>query len=119
MIVKRFCLLIRVLTIGVDSFSVTLKTAGSQTVTATDTVTTSITVLASITVSASGVCELCGFWLPGSCCCRVAHSVTVTAKDHLGIRLRVMWVWLSLLRVMVRLFCLLIRVPTTMWCWFF
>ena len=41
---------------GVGSFSVTLKTAGSQTITATDTVTSSINGLQNgITVNAAGL----------------------------------------------------------------
>ena len=40
---QLFCLRMLVLTGGVGSFSVTLETVGSQSITATDTVTSSIT----------------------------------------------------------------------------
>ena len=70
---------------GVGSFSVTLETAGSQSITATDTVSSSITGSQSgITVNvASGVYfVVSGF--PGSTVPGVAHSVTVTAYDTYG-----------------------------------
>ena len=55
------------LTNGVGSFSVTLRTAGSQTVTATDTVTSSITGSATIIVTAaSGGAIHFGVSAPGS-----------------------------------------------------
>ncbi len=72
------------LTGGTGSFSVTLKTAGSQSITATDTVT-------SITGSQTGIViiaadadhfSLTGY--PSPTTAGVAHSVTVTARDAYG-----------------------------------
>ena len=67
---------------GVHSFSVTLKTAGSQSVTATDTVISSITgSQTGITVSAAGAVSFVVSGFPSSTVAGVAHTVTVTAKD--------------------------------------
>ena len=70
------------LTNGVGSFSVTLKTAGSQTITATDTVTSSITGSASVVVTAaSGGAIHLVVSAPASAVAGSSFSVTVTAED--------------------------------------
>ena len=61
----------------------TLKTAGSQTVTATDTVTASITGSATVAVSPAAA-STPGGDRPGLGHRRHAFSVTVTAKDPYG-----------------------------------
>jgi len=72
------------LTNGVGTFSVTLKTAGSQTLTATDTVTGSITgTSGGTTVSAAAATGLT-VTAPGTATAGVAFNVTVTAKDPFG-----------------------------------
>jgi hypothetical protein len=74
-----------VLSSGVGSFSVTLKTAGSQTITATDTVTSSITGFQNgITVSAAGAVSFVVSGFPSPVIAGTAGSVTVTAKDAYG-----------------------------------
>ncbi|MGD0645192.1 MAG: hypothetical protein ABSA75_09830 [Candidatus Bathyarchaeia archaeon] len=73
------------LTSGVGSFTVTLETVGSQSITATDTVTSSITgSQTGITVNiASGIYfVVSGF--PSATVAGIAHNVTVTAKDVYG-----------------------------------
>jgi hypothetical protein len=66
---------------GVHIFSTTLKTAGNQTITATDTVTGSITgVTGTITVSAAAASHL-SVTAPGSATAGTAFTVTVTALD--------------------------------------
>ncbi len=73
------------LTSGVGSFTVTLKTSGSQSITATDTVTSSITgAQTGITVNAAGATHfvVSGFSNPATA--GTASSVTVTAKDAYG-----------------------------------
>src|SRR5439155_9314416 len=63
---------------------VTLKTAGTRTVTATDTVTSSITgTSANITVSAAAASRLV-VTAPTSVTAGTAISVTVTAQDQFG-----------------------------------
>ena len=75
-----------VLTNGIGSFSVTLKTAGSQSITATDTVTSSITgsqtaiTVNAVTTPTSFVVS--GFTSPVTA--GAAGSVTVTAMDAYG-----------------------------------
>jgi hypothetical protein len=71
------------LTNGAGTFSVTLKTAGTQTVTATDTVTSSITGTSNnITVSAvAGPATHFSVSAPSSATAGTAISVTVTALD--------------------------------------
>jgi hypothetical protein len=68
---------------GVHTFSGTLKTAGSQTLTATDTVTSSITGKQVVTVNpaAASVLSVTG---PGTGTAGVAFTVTVTAQDPFG-----------------------------------
>ena len=67
---------------GVHSFSVTLKTAGSQSITATDTTTSLITgSQTGITVIAAGAVSFIVSGFPSSTVAGVAHTVTVTAKD--------------------------------------
>jgi hypothetical protein len=68
--------------VGVHFFTnaVTLKTAGSQTVTATDTVTATITGKTSIKVSAAAVDHL-KVAAPSSSTAGTAFSITVTAQD--------------------------------------
>ncbi len=69
----------------VFSGSVTLKTAGTQSVSATDTVASSITgVQAGIVVTPAVASTLVVSGIPNSYVAGVAHSVTVTAKDSSG-----------------------------------
>ncbi len=69
------------LTNGAGTFSVTLKTAGSQTLTATDTVTSSITgTSAAITVSAAAATHF-AVTAPSNATAGSAFSFTVTALD--------------------------------------
>ncbi|MFP5249397.1 MAG: beta strand repeat-containing protein, partial [Acidobacteriota bacterium] len=66
---------------GVGGFSATLKTAGSQTITATDTVNPSITgTSAAITVNAGTATKL-AVSAPGTVTTNVAFNFTVTAQD--------------------------------------
>jgi hypothetical protein len=70
---------------GVHSFSVTLKTAGSQSISATDTVTGSITgTQSAITVNpaAASTLGVSGFTNPTAA--GAAHNVTVSALDAFG-----------------------------------
>ena len=70
---------------GVHSFSVTLKTAGPQSITATDTVYSSITgsqTGISVSPAAAASFVLSGF--PSSVTAGVAGTETVTAKDAFG-----------------------------------
>ena len=70
---------------GVHNLSVTLKTAGTQSITATDTVTGTITGTQSgITVNPAGAATLTvsGFTSPTNA--GTAHNVTVTAQDAFG-----------------------------------
>ncbi len=73
------------LTNGVGSFTVTLETAGSQSITATDTVTSSIIgSQTGITVNAAGAVSFVVSGFPSPTIAGVAHSVTVTAYDAYG-----------------------------------
>jgi len=68
------------LTNGVGAFSVTLKTAGAQTIAATDTVTASITgTSGAITVSAAATATHFSVTAPGAATVGTAFNVTVTA----------------------------------------
>ncbi len=70
---------------GVHTFSVTLKTAGTQSITATDTVTGTITgTQSAITVNPAGAASytVSGFTSPTTA--GAAHNVTVTAQDAFG-----------------------------------
>jgi hypothetical protein len=70
---------------GVHTFSATLKTAGSQSLTATDTSTGSITGMQSgivVTAAAATALTLAGF--PSPTTAGVAGMVTVTARDAYG-----------------------------------
>ena len=70
---------------GVHVFPTTLKTAGSQTVTATDTVTGTITgTTSSIAVSPAATSTLALSGNPASVTAGNAASVTVTARDAYG-----------------------------------
>ena len=69
------------LTNGTGSFSVTLKTAGSETVTATDTTTSSITGSSnSITVSGAAATHF-SVTAPGTATASTPFNITVTALD--------------------------------------
>ena len=68
---------------GVKSFSVTLKTAGARTVTATDTVTAAISGSASSTVSAAAASAV-QLSAPATATAGAAFTVTATAKDAYG-----------------------------------
>jgi hypothetical protein len=70
---------------GVHSFSVTLKTAGSQSVTVTDMTTASITgTQPGITVSAAAASTLTLTGYPSASTAGVSHNFTVTAFDAYG-----------------------------------
>jgi hypothetical protein len=70
------------LTNGVGTFSATLKTAGNQTITATDTVTSSITATSNtITVSAAAATHFT-VSAPASATAGTAFSLTLTALDQ-------------------------------------
>jgi hypothetical protein len=69
------------LTNGVGTFSSTLKTAGLQSITATDTVTGTISGTASVTVSAAAATHFV-VSAPASATGNVAFSFTVTALDQ-------------------------------------
>ncbi len=70
---------------GVHVFTtgVTLKTAGTQTVTATDTATTSITGSETASVTPSGAAQF-GVSAPSTATAGVGFNVTVTAEDQFG-----------------------------------
>ena len=70
---------------GTHTFSATLKTAGTQSITATDTVTGTITgtqSAISVLSSTATTLTVSGFTTPTTA--GVAHNVTVTAKDAFG-----------------------------------
>ena len=70
---------------GTYTFTVTLKTAGSQSITATDTTTSAITgTLSGITVSPAAASQFVLSGLPSTATVGVAQTVTVTAKDPYG-----------------------------------
>ena len=71
---------------GVHTFTngVTLKTAGSKSVTATDTLTSTITGSASVTVNAAAATTLAVSGYPSPTTAGASHSFTVTAKDAFG-----------------------------------
>jgi hypothetical protein len=69
---------------GVHAFSVTLKTSGSQTVTATDTVTGSITGTTTVTVNPAAASTLLLSGLPTSTTAGTSQTVKVTAQDAYG-----------------------------------
>jgi hypothetical protein len=69
---------------GTGTFSVTLKTAGSQTVTATETVTSSITgTSGAVTVAAASATHLV-LNAPSSAYAGIPFNYVVTAKDQFG-----------------------------------
>ncbi len=70
---------------GAHTFSVTLKTAGTQSITATDTVTGTITgVQSGITVNPAGRPAAPSRASPAPTTAGAAHNVTVTAHDAFG-----------------------------------
>src|SRR5207244_5649962 len=70
---------------GVHSFSVTLKTAGAQSITAADKTTATITGTESgITVAAAAASRLAVSGFPTSATAGVAGSITATAQDAYG-----------------------------------
>ena len=70
---------------GTHTFSVTLKTAGTQSITATDTATGTITGTQSgIVVNPAGAATLTVSGFPNPTTAGVAHNVTVTAQDAFG-----------------------------------
>jgi hypothetical protein len=73
---------------GVHTFSsgVILKTAGSQTVTASDTVTSAITGSAAVTINAAAASTMTVTGFPSSTTAGVAGGFTVTLKDPYGNR---------------------------------
>ncbi len=74
-----------VLTNGVGSFSVTLKTAGSQSITATDTVTSSITgSQTGITVNAGALASFTISTITSPQTAGTAFPITITAYDQYG-----------------------------------
>jgi esterase/lipase superfamily enzyme len=72
------------LTSGSGTFSVTLKTSGHRTVTATDTVTSSITGTCPAVMVFPGAATHFVLNLPSSATAGVAFSGTVTAQDQFG-----------------------------------
>jgi hypothetical protein len=72
------------LTNGTGTFTVTLKTAGSRSITATDTVTSSITGGATVTVNPAAASTFTVTASPGTVTAGSSTSVTVTAKDAYG-----------------------------------
>jgi hypothetical protein len=66
---------------GVGTFSATLKTAGNQTITATDTVTASMTGTSGAIAVAPGAATHFGVSAPASAIGNLAFSFTVTALD--------------------------------------
>ena len=70
------------LTNGVGTFSATLKTAGSQTITATDTVTSSITGTSNTIAVSAGAATHFSVSAPASAVPGSAFSFTVTAQDQ-------------------------------------
>jgi hypothetical protein len=68
---------------GAHTFTITLRTAGSQTVTATDTLTGSITGGAAVTVIAGAATHL-AVSAPASATSGAAFTITVTALDAFG-----------------------------------
>ncbi|HTC92169.1 MAG TPA: FG-GAP-like repeat-containing protein, partial [Terriglobales bacterium] len=69
---------------GVHIFSVTLKTAGNQTITATDTVTGSITGTSSAVGTSAAAVSVLTVTAPANSSAGAAFNVTVTAKDQYG-----------------------------------
>ena len=70
---------------GTSTFPVTLKTAGSQSITATDTATAAITgTVSGISVSPAAASQFVLSGLPSTATVGVAETVTVTAKDPYG-----------------------------------
>ena len=70
---------------GTYTFTVTLKTAGSQSITATDTTTSAITgTLSGISVSPAAASQFVLSGLPSTATVGVAQTVTVTAEDPYG-----------------------------------
>ena len=70
---------------GTHTFTVTLKTAGSQSITATDTTTSAITgTLSGISVSPAAASQFVLSGLPSTATAGVAQTVTVTAEDPYG-----------------------------------
>jgi hypothetical protein len=70
--------------LGVHTFTAVLKTAGSQTITATDTTTGSVTGSESTTVTAAAASNLVVAGFPSSTTAGAAGSFTVTARDPYG-----------------------------------
>jgi len=70
---------------GTYTFTVTLKTAGSKSITATDTATSAITgTLSGISVSPAPASKFALSGLPSTATVGVAQTVTVTAEDPYG-----------------------------------
>ncbi len=69
---------------GTHTFTITLKTAGSQSLTATDTVTGSITGNASTTVNAAAASIFTVTGFPASTTAGIGQSFTLTARDGFG-----------------------------------
>ena len=70
---------------GTYTFTVTLKTAGSQSITATDTTTSAITgTLSGISVSPAAASQFVLSGLPSTTTAGVSQTVTVTAEDPYG-----------------------------------
>src|SRR5208282_3285532 len=69
------------LTSGSGTFSVTLKTAGSQTITATDTVTSSLTGTSNTVTVGASTATLFVVPAPASATAGTAFNFTVTAED--------------------------------------
>ncbi|HEV3084524.1 MAG TPA: FG-GAP-like repeat-containing protein, partial [Gemmataceae bacterium] len=72
------------LTNGVGTFSITLKTAGAQSITATDAASSSVTGTDNVTVKAAGATTLVASGFPNSVTAGSVAKITVTAFDPFG-----------------------------------
>jgi hypothetical protein len=72
------------LTNGTGTFTVTVKTAGSQTITATDTVNSALTATAAVTVTPAAASYLVVAGFPSPALRMQAYNFTVTAYDVYG-----------------------------------
>ena len=69
---------------GTSTFTVTLKTAGSQSITATDTMSSAITGTSGISVSPAAASQFVLSGLPSTVTAGAAQTLTVTAEDPYG-----------------------------------
>ena len=81
---RHFAPVSKTFTSGAGTFSVTLRTSGIQTITATDTSNSSLTGSSTITVSPAAVTHLVLGAVPSSVTAGTAFNLTVTAEDTFG-----------------------------------